>query len=129
MFIIFYCLWVAGSQGLRVFLTLCLCVFVSLRLCDFTSLWLCDFATLRLCDFATLRLCDLFDCKNITKNISRQTDNFDMIIDVVDERWRWHWHWLFETFFYFHRCNVLRLYLLSHWPTDLLTFSLSLHNL
>ena len=49
-------------QGLRVFLSLCLYV------------------------FATLRLCDLFDCKNITKNLSRQTDNFDMIIDVVDER-------------------------------------------
>ena len=62
MFIIFYFLWVAGPQGLRVFLSLCLYV------------------------FATLRLCDLFDCKNITKNLSRQTDNFDMIIDVVDER-------------------------------------------
>ena len=57
MFIIFYCLRVARSQGRRVFLSLCLCDFVT-----------------------------FFDCKNIMKNISRQTDNFDMLIDFVNER-------------------------------------------
>ena len=96
MFIIFCCLRVARSQGLRVFLTLCLCVFTSLRLCDFVSL--------RLCDFATLRLCDLFDCKNIMKNLSRQTDNFDDVIDFVDKEKNFCLlSFVFRLFLYLHK--------------------------